>query len=190
MKKDSDLKWSDLKKSLQKSDNKELLNIIQELYRYSEDNRRYLLARLIDKDEISRVMEEYREIVVNEFFPKKGYGELRYSVAEGAIREYSEASGDFAGKMELMLTYVENGVEYTNKFGDIDEEFYDKIYEMLEQFCILLKTPEGKLLYTGFKQRFLKVREDSEELAWGFGDAVDILITKIEDFFEEDQRDS
>ena len=29
MKKDSDLKWSDLKKSLQKSDNKELINIIR-----------------------------------------------------------------------------------------------------------------------------------------------------------------
>jgi hypothetical protein len=72
MEKDSDLKWSDLKKSLQKSYPKELLNITQELYRYSEDNRRYLLARFIDKAEISRVMEEYREIIVSEFFPKKG----------------------------------------------------------------------------------------------------------------------
>jgi hypothetical protein len=31
MKKDSELKWSDLKKSLQKSDKKELLNAILEL---------------------------------------------------------------------------------------------------------------------------------------------------------------
>ncbi len=189
MKKDSDLKWSDLKKSLQKSDQKELLNIIQELYRYSEDNRRYLLARFIDMENISRVMEEYREIIVNEFFPKKGYGELRYSVAEEAIREYSEASGDFAGKMELMLTYVENGVKYTNKYGDIDEEFYDKIYEMLEQFCSLLKTPEGQSLYPLFGKRLLKIRDNSKGIAWGFGDAVNILITKIEDFFEGEQRD-
>ena len=46
--------------------------------------------------------------------------------------------------MELMLTYVENGVKFTNEYGDIDEKFYDKIGEMLEKFCILLKTPEGK----------------------------------------------
>lgn len=190
MKKDSDLKWSDLKKSLQKSDKKELLNVIQELYKYSEDNRRYLLARFIDTEKAPKVLEEYREIVVNEFFPEKGVGELRYSVAEKAISEYSEASGDFEGKMELMLTYVENGVEYTNEYGDIDEEFYDKIYEMLEQFCALLKTPEGKPLYTLFKERLLKVRDDSEEIAWCFGDAVDILITKIEEFFEEDKNDT
>lgn len=190
MKKDSELKWSDLKKSLQKSDQKELLNVIQELYKYSEDNRRYLLARFIDKEEIHKVLEEYREIVVNEFFPKKGYGELRYFVAENAIKEYSEASGDFVGKMELMLTYVENGVKYTNKYGDIDEEFYDKIYDMLDQFCALLKTPEGKSFYPYFRERLLKIRDDSEEIAWGFGDAIDILITKIENFFEEVQKDS
>lgn len=190
MRKDSELKWSDLKKSLQKSDKKELLNAIQELYKYSEDNRRYLLARFIDKEEIPKVMEEYRQIVVNEFFPEKGFGELRYSVAEKAIREYSEASGDFAGKMELMLTYVENGVKYTNKYGDIDEEFYEKIYGMLEQFCALLKTPEGQSLYPYFRERLLKVREDSKGIAWGFGDAVNILITNIEDFFEKVQNDS
>ena len=77
MKKDSDLKWSDLKKSLQKADKKELINIIQDLYRYSEDNRRYLLARFIDREETPGVLEEYREIIKNEFFPKKGYGELQ-----------------------------------------------------------------------------------------------------------------
>jgi len=190
MKRGSDLKWSDLKKTLQKADEKELINIIRDLYRYSEDNRRYLLAMFIDTEETPKVMEEYREIIKNEFFPKKGYGELRYSVAEKAISDYSEASGDFAGKMELMLTYVENGVKYTKEYGDIDEEFYDKIYEMLEQFRALLKTPEGKPLYTGFKQILFKVRDDSEEIAWGFGDAVDILVDDIEEFFEEEERDS
>lgn len=190
MKMDSDLKWSDLKKSLQKADKKDLLSVIQELYKYSEDNRRYLLARFIDTEEAPKVMEEYREIIENEFFPKRGYGELRYSVAEKAIKDYSEASGDFAGKMELMLTYVENGVKFTNEYGDIDEEFYDKIYDMLEQFCDLLKTPEGKSLYTRFRERLLGARTNTKGIAWGFGDAVDILITKIEEFFEEEQRDS
>ena len=190
MKKDSDLKWSDLKKSLPKSDEKELINIIRDLYRYSEDNRKYLLARCIDREEAAGIMEEYREIIKNEFFPKKGYGELRYSVAEKAISDYSEASGDFTGKMELMLTYVENWVKYTNEYGDVDEEFYDKIYEMLEQFCALLKTPEGKPLYIRFREQLLGVRTNTTGIAWGLGGAVKILITKIEEFFEEEERDS
>ena len=85
-------------------------------------------------------------------------------------------------------TESENGVKYINKYVGADEEFFEKIYEMLEQFCALLKTPEGKPLYTGFKQRLLKVRDDSEEIAWGFGDAVDILVDDIEEFFEEDHN--
>ena len=89
-----------------------------------------------------------------------------------------------------MLTYVENWVKYTNEYGDVDEEFYDKIYEMLEQFCALLKTPEGKPLYIRFRERFLGVRTNTTGIAWGLGDAVKILITKIEEFFEEEERDS
>jgi len=98
MRKDSDLKWADLKKSLQKSDKKELLNAIQELYKYSEDNRRYLLARFIEKENTPKVLEEYRQIVINEFFPEKGIGELRYSVAEKAIRNIRKHPGILLGK--------------------------------------------------------------------------------------------
>jgi hypothetical protein len=98
MKKDSDLKWSDLKKSLQKAGKKDLLSVIQELYKYSEDNRRYLLARFIDTEEAPKVMEEYREIIENEFFPKKGYGELRYSVAERQFGNIRKHPGILQGK--------------------------------------------------------------------------------------------
>lgn len=44
MKKDLDLGWFDLKKTLQNADRKELINLIRDLYRLSEENRRYLLA--------------------------------------------------------------------------------------------------------------------------------------------------
>mgnify|MGYP001141972444 CR=1 FL=1 len=181
MKKDSDLKWSDLKKSLQKSDTEGLINIIQKLYRYSEDNRRYLLARCIDREEAAGVMEEYRDIIKNEFFPKRGYGELRYSVAEKAINDYSEASGDFAGTMELMFFYVENGVEFTSKYGDIDEEFYLKIYGMLEKFCTQLKTPEGNHFMPISGKGFLRAAGKQEEWDVGFGEAIGCVLNENAD---------
>ena len=85
MKHDSDLRWSDLKKSLQETDKKELINLIRDLYRLSEENRRYLLAGCMDTKRLPEVLEEYREIIENEFFPEKGVWELSYSVAEKAI---------------------------------------------------------------------------------------------------------
>lgn len=135
-------------------------------------------------------MEEYREIIKNEFFPKRGYGKFRYSVAEKAISDYSEASGDFAGTMELMFFYVENGVEFTSKYGDVDEEFYIKIYGMLEKFCTRLKTPEGKTLYARFRERLFEIRRKTKGMGWGFGDGIKLRVKEIEEFFEEEQKDS
>lgn len=190
MKTDMDLGWFDLKKNLQKADKKGLITLIQDLYKLSEENRRYLLARCIDSKAEPGILETYKEIIKNEFFPEKCHGKLRYSVAEKAINIYSKASGDFEGKMELMLFYVENGVDFTNKYGDIDKRFYDKIVGMLEEFCTLLKTPEGRTLYPRFKKRLFEIRKKSKGIGWGFGDEVNFLVKDIEDFFEEEQRDS
>ena len=182
--KDSDLRWFDLKKTLQEADKKELIDIIQNLYRLSEENKRYLLAGSIELKAEPGVLEAYREIIKNEFFPEKGYGTLRYSVAEKAIDNYWKALGNIEGKLELMLFYVENGVDFTNEYGDIDEEFYDKIVDMLEKFCILLKKPEGKIFYPRFKKRLFEIRIKSEGIGWGFEDDVELLIEDVEDFFE------
>jgi len=177
-----------------KADNKELINLIRDLYRLSEENRLYLLAGSKDTKNEPEILEAYREVIKNEFFPEKGYGTLRYSVAEKAIDSYSKASGNLEGKMDLMLFYVENGVDFTNEYGDIDEKFYDKVTDMLEKFCNLLKKPEGKNLYPKFKKRLFEIRKKTDGIGWGFGDSVDFLVTDIEDFFkktfEEDNNPS
>lgn len=190
MKNDLDLRWFDLKKVLQDTDKKELINLIRDLYRLSEENRRYLLAGCMDPKAEPRVLEAYRQIIKNEFFPKKGYGALRYSVAKKTINDYSKASGDFAGTMELMLFYVENGVEFTHEYGDIDEEFYEEIYTLFEEFCIRLKTPEGGTLYSGFRERLFNIRRKTKGMGWGFGDGIKLRVNEIEEFFEEGQKDS
>ena len=71
MKNNPDLGWLDLKKALQNTNRKELINIIRDLYRYSEENRRYLLARSIDTNAEPGILEAYREVIKNEFFPEK-----------------------------------------------------------------------------------------------------------------------
>ncbi|AAM06036.1 TPA: hypothetical protein HA338_12990 [Methanosarcina acetivorans] len=86
--------------------------------------------------------------------------------------------------MELMLFYAESWVCFTNEYGDIDEKFYNKIIDMLEKFCTLLKTPEGKNLYPRFKKRLFEIRKKSEGIGWGFEDDVELLIEDVEDFFE------
>lgn len=74
MKHDLDLKWFDLKKTLQDADKKELINLIRDLYRLSEVNRRYLLAGCMDPKAEPGVLEAYRQIIKNEFSRKRCMG--------------------------------------------------------------------------------------------------------------------
>lgn len=91
-KKDS-VKWSDLKKILQDTDKNELVDLIRDLYKRSTDDRRFITANdrrfitarymdAISGDLKGQMLEKYRKIIVNEFFPDRGEEKLRYSVAK------------------------------------------------------------------------------------------------------------
>jgi hypothetical protein len=188
MAKEDSVKWSDLKKVLQDTDKKELIDLIRDLYRHSAENRRIIISRQPEEKKSDWVLESFQRVIRNEFFSDKGLGGLRSDVARKAIMDYSEGSGDLAGTMELMLLFLENVIEFINEYGDIDEEFYDEGYEMLRKFCELIKTPEGQGFYLQFKERLLKLRRDSDDFGYGFGDDIASYVEDVEDFFEEDQQ--
>ena len=74
-----------------------------------------------------RIEDKYKEIITNEFFPKRGYGKARLSVAKKAINDFKKISDKFSLIVEIMLHYVEQGVDFTDQYGDIDSPFYDSI---------------------------------------------------------------
>ncbi len=117
----------------------------------------------MSRDLKGQMLEKYQKIIVNEFFPERGEGKLRYSVAKKAISDYSKASGDPKGTLDLMFTYVENGVKYTNTYGDIDKQFYLNIYGMLSK-DLRLSNWEKKELYPLFRKRLFKVCQDSRRV--------------------------
>ena len=66
----------------------------------------------------------YKARIKNGFFPVRGHGAARLSVARKAIAEYRKQSPLPDDLADLMLFYVEMGVQYTNICGDIDAAFY------------------------------------------------------------------
>jgi len=187
------VKWTEVEKILQKAEKKELIDLIRELYKHSVGDRMLINSRYLGegvKKEKSKILEKYRKIIKEEFLLEKGSGTIRYSVAERAIRDYSNVLGDLVGTLDLMLTYVEGGVQFANIFGVISDEFYDSIEGMLERLCELLKTGEGQKYYPLFRERLLKACRDSDNIGWGFEETICALVEDIEEFFEEDQNDT
>lgn len=186
MAKEDSINWSDLKKVLQDADKNELIDIVMDFYEHPAENRKIIISRHVKGKKKDWVLDSFRRIIRNEFFPDKGLGGLRSDVTKKAVMDYSKSSGDLAGTMELMLFFVENVVEFVNEYGGIDEEFIDEGYEMLRKFCELLKTPEGQRFYPDFKSQLLKLRSESDDMGYGFGDDIAHYVEDVEDFFEKE----
>ena len=77
--------------------------------------------------------------------------------------------GWFQRLIDLMLYYVECGVEFTNDYGDIDENYYLSLERAYRDSLYLI---DKHLLHDTFKDRALKVVHDTENIGWGFHDTL------------------
>lgn len=185
------LKWSELKKSFQEADQKELINLLHDLYKNSIDNRRFITARYAKPENENEILEAYRKKVINVYYPPRGAASKpRYLVAKKAINDYSEASRDIKGTMDLALTLVENVLKYRREFSGIDEKSYVGGSEMMEKVCELIRTEEGQKLYPDFRERLQKIYQDSKNGPYGIAN-IEYCISDLEyDFFEEESQDN
>lgn len=71
-------------------------NAVQEFY-----------APRIEPANIEKVVEKYKQILEKQFYPKKGFPSLNYSIARKAISDFKKITSDIAAIIDLQLTYVE-----------------------------------------------------------------------------------
>jgi hypothetical protein len=122
--------WSDIKTRLETLDRKGLVSLIGDLYDASVANRRFLQTRLAPD---ARAIEDYRRLVVAAIYPDP-FSNRRVSVrdAAAAIIEYKRSTGDAAGTVDLMLTFVEAGTEQAADLGYGDESYFNALETRLD----------------------------------------------------------
>ena len=112
---------------------------MKDLHDASPENRDFLRARFDAENAGGEALEKYRRKIVEQFFPQRGFGKLKLAEARKAIRDYRKATGNVAGTVDLLLTYVENGTEFTQQFGDINEAYYNSLESALNELATLLR---------------------------------------------------
>jgi len=117
---------------------------------------------------------------VDQFFPARGYGKLKLGEARKAIRNYRKAAGSLPGTAELLMTYVENGAEFTHLYGDMDERFYNSVESALDELATLLLGEAGEM-YPQFSERLARVDLLAGDIGWGFGDYVGDVVLQLGD---------
>ena len=68
---------------------------------------------------------------------------------------------------DLLLHFVENGVEFANEYGDIDESFYTSVEKTYSNALDLI---DKNGLLDKFEKRAYKIVADTEGIGWGFHD--------------------
>lgn len=119
--------------------------LVKDLYDASPGTRDFLHARVRDEAGDGTAVERYRRVIVEQFFPSRGFGKLKLAEVCKAIRDYRKATGNLAGTIDLMLTYVENGTQFTREFGDINEAYYNSLESVLHEMTQLLRKDDPSL---------------------------------------------
>src|SRR6266404_196938 len=112
--------------------------------------------------------------------PRHGFGKLKLAEARKAMRDYRKATGNVAGTVDLLLTYVENGTEFTQQFGDINEAYYNSLESALNELTELLRGP-GRECYPQCRHRLGCIVQLANHIGWGYGDYVRDHVVMLED---------
>jgi hypothetical protein len=154
----------EVKKELNKLDKKEIIDIIGDLYKKNKAVKEYL--DFFAKPDENKLFRDYSDKVFYSFFPERGFN---FSLKNGkqAISDFKKFGTSHERVAELMLFYVETGIDFTNDFGDIDDAFYTSLAKTFDSAL-------GLLYNTGSLEKYHdKVKNmvaESDDIGWGFSD--------------------
>jgi hypothetical protein len=161
--------WTDVKAMLVNLDQKQLLKLIADLYKFSDENKTFLHTRFsVGEDQLG----SYKKIIDDFLFPDVFSNKpIQVAKAKKAISSYSKALGDDLGQAELMVYFVECGNNFTLDFGDINEAFYDALKSMYQRAIDkVLSLPVKQ--QSEFKRRLKEIMTSSSGIGWGYHDTL------------------
>jgi hypothetical protein len=161
----------DIRAFLQEKPHEQLVNDMLFLYN-KFDGVKEFLALQMGHGFSDDLVEKHRAIIQREFFPARGFGRARLSLARKAVTDYKKLSPNIPGLVELTVFYVEMGVRFTNEYGDIDEPFYNSMESMYENALKLIIQHQ---LQDQFQKRCKAIVTDTRHIGWGFHDTLSDL---------------
>jgi hypothetical protein len=125
-----------LKKLLKSLTKEEIIDIVLELYDARKEAKEYLDFYVNPNDDAK--LSEYKQIIYNEFFPKRGEPKFRFSICRKAISDFKKLKPHPSCIAELMVFYVELGVNFAEKMLEASEKcgwgFSYELYYYLEKY--------------------------------------------------------
>lgn len=164
--------WNDVKSSLAKFDRSALVGLVQDMYRFSKDNQRFLHARFrIGAD----VLAPYKATIDRWLYPDVLKDQrLSVTAARRAIADYRKAAGEPEGLAELTAFFCESAVAFCAEYGLDDESYASALVRMFAEALKLSDTLADETRESMF-ERLDEVRRVGQALGYGVSDAMNDL---------------
>ena len=127
---------SEVKRRLKEKTVKELIKIISECYKVSNESRFYISTELIEnKQETENIINELREELSIAFWGKKKtlpppVPNLRK--ARKTVSDLKKVTDNPEIIIQFMLDYIDHGIMYSCEYRDMWEQYYDSIENMFQ----------------------------------------------------------
>ena len=168
--------------------------LVKDLYETAAENRDFIQARCQTGESGGEALEKYRHKIVarswrsiaakswSSSFPLEAMANLSWVRRARPFGTTARlpAAPRHPGTAELLMTYVENGAEFTHLYGDMDERFYSSVESALDELATLL-IGEAAGMYPQFSERLARVDLLAGDIGWGFGDYVGDVVLQLED---------
>ena len=155
------------KKYLGTLEKSEVIDVVLDLYDARKEAKEYL-EYFLNPDEKAK-LKEYKAIIRNEFWSKRGEGKCRFSVCKKAIADFRKLHPSPENLADLMLYLVENACEVADAWGDLWESFYDSTESNFEA---TMKYISKNNLLPKFQKRIEAMLKNTESSGYGFCDAM------------------
>lgn len=176
------MKLVDLKKQLNSMEKRELVALISKLYKGSKQAQIIVDIELCGTPAENLLVANCKAKIHTAFFGSR----LSLKNARTAISDFRKASKNKESIADLMLFYVECGIEFTNMYGDVDEAFYNSIASMFSDFVDALNRLDSNAYYHRNAERILQVCQNADCVGWGFPEELWDIYNEIQ-WLEENE---
>ena len=176
------MKITELKKLLNSIEKNELATLVCKVYKASKQAQSLIDVELCGAIAEEQLVIECKKKIHTAFFGSR----LSLKNARTVISDFKKVSKNQENVAELMLHYVECGVEYTNMYGDIDEAFYYSIESMFADFVRALNGLDSESFYQRNAKRIKEMCLSSDCVGWGFSEEMMNIYYDIQWLEEEE----
>ena len=176
------MKITDLKKQLNSMKKNELTALVCKLYKASKQAQSLIDVELCGDSAEEQLVTECKKKIHAAFFGSR----LSLKNARTVISDFKKVSKSRENVAELMLHYVECGVEYTSMYGDINEAFYYSIESMFSDFVRVLNGLDSESFYQRNAERIKEMCLSCDCVGWGFSEEMMNIYYDIQWLEEEE----